>query len=88
MFISFSEINAQTTEDFETEITGATTFSDNGQNFTVTNGPGETDYAVFDCSGCGWNGTGVDNKFLDNTPGVPPQNDDTSFTITSRLIVK
>lgn len=74
---------AQTTEDFEAETTGATTFSDNGQNFTITNGPGETTYDIEFYASGGWNGTAVDNKFIDNSSGGPPTGDGSSFTITT-----
>ncbi|MFT6503562.1 MAG: hypothetical protein ACJASQ_003700 [Crocinitomicaceae bacterium] len=80
--LSFS----QTTEDFETETIGGTTFSDNGQNFAITNGPGESTYDVETFAGGGWNGTAPDNRFLDNSgaggAGVP-LNDGTSFTIST-----
>ena len=45
--VSFVQLSfSQTTEDFETETVGATTFTDNSQNFTITNGPGETNYDI------------------------------------------
>jgi hypothetical protein len=80
--LSFS----QTTEDFETETIGGTTFSDNGQNFTITNGPGESTYDVETFAGGGWNGTAPDNRFLDNSgagAAGAPLNDGTSFTIST-----
>ena len=74
---------SQTTELFETETVGATTFTDNGQNFTITNGPGETTYDIEAFAGGGWNGTGPDNQFIDNSSGSPLQNDGSSFIITT-----
>lgn len=74
---------AQTTETFETETTGATTFTDNGQGFTITNGAGETTYDIEFFSGGGWNGSGADNRFIDNTSGSPTQGDGSSFTIST-----
>jgi hypothetical protein len=73
---------AQGTEVFETEATGASTFSEGGKTFTVTNGPGET-YDIYDLAGAGWNGTAPDNKFLDNSSGIGAFNDGSSFTINS-----
>jgi hypothetical protein len=74
-------LNAQTTEDFETEIVAATTFTDNGQGFTITNGPGETTYDIESFGNAGWNGTAPDDQFIDNSGGNPPQNDGSTFTI-------
>ncbi len=74
---------AQSTEDFESETTSSTTFTDNGQSFTITNGTGETTYDIEFFSGGGWNGSAVDNKFIDNSSGTPTQNDGTSFIITT-----
>ncbi|MBL4706014.1 MAG: hypothetical protein JKY54_15925 [Flavobacteriales bacterium] len=78
-----SQINAQTTEDFESETTGSTTFIDNSQNFTITNGPGESTYDIEEIVGAGWNGTGPDNKFIDNSSGSVTLNDGSSFTIST-----
>jgi hypothetical protein len=80
--LSFS----QTTEDFETETLGGTTFSDNGQNFAIANGPGESTYDVETFASGGWNGTAPDNRFLDNSGAGgagAPLNDGTSFTIST-----
>lgn len=82
LFVSATTI-AQTTETFETETIGATTFTDNGQGFTIANGPGETTYDVEFFSGGGWNGSGSDNRFIDNSSGGPTQGDGSSFTITT-----
>lgn len=82
LFISTATI-AQTTETFETETTGATTFTDNGQGFTITNGPGETTYDVEFFGNGGWNGSGTDDKFIDNSSGMPTQGNGSSFSITT-----
>lgn len=76
-------IVAQSTEDFESESTGATSFTDNGQNFTITNGTGETTYDIEFFSSGGWNGTGVDNQFIDNSSGSPTTGNGSSFSITT-----
>ncbi len=81
--LPLSEIQAQGTEDFESETTGATTFTENGQAFTITNGPGESTYDIEFFATGGWNGTSTDDKFIDNSNGLPIQNDGTSFTITT-----
>jgi len=74
---------AQSTEDFESETPGMTTFADNGQSFTVTNGPGETTYDIETFTNGGWNGTGTDHQFIDNSSGGALQNDGSSFSITT-----
>lgn len=74
---------AQSTEDFETETTGATTFTDNGQGFTITNGSGEISYDIELVANAGWNGSSVDDKFIDNSGGTPSTNDGSSFTIST-----
>ena len=75
-------LKSQTTETFETETSGSTTFSNNGQNFTITNGVGETAYDIENFTGAGWNGTGGDNKFIDNSGGVTTGNG-SSFSIST-----
>ncbi len=65
-------VRAQTTETFETETTGSTSFTDNGQVFNITsNGPNIFDiYDSTSLGGYGWNGTTIDNKFIDNSNSV------------------
>lgn len=82
-FLNIQFIVSQTTEDFETETTGATTFTDNGQNFTITNGSGESTYDIELFNSGGWNGSTVDNKFIDNSSGLPANGDGSSFSITT-----
>lgn len=83
LFFNVNILLAQSTEDFETETVGASTFTDNGQAFTITNGAGETTYSIYQFAGGGWNGTGADNKFIDNSGGTPATNDGSSFSITT-----
>ncbi|WP_157814062.1 T9SS type A sorting domain-containing protein [Olleya sp. Bg11-27] len=73
--------SAQTTEAFEDESVNATTFSDNGQSFTIENGSGEISYDIETYAGGGWNGTFADNIFIDNSAGSPALGDGSSFTI-------
>ena len=74
---------AQTTETFETEAVLSTTFTDNGRTFSISS-VGEL-YDVNNFSGAGWNGTSVDNRFIDNSD--PANNNGTGngtgFTVTA-----
>ncbi|WP_433831012.1 MBG domain-containing protein [Flavobacterium anhuiense] len=81
IFLFSSSIFAQSTETFETEIVGNTSFTDNGVVFNVisqTGGP----FVITNVAGTGWNGTAADNQYIDNSNaadiGVPVQ-----FTIKS-----
>ena len=81
LFILISNFSfAQTTEDFETETTGSTSFTNNGQVFNITStSPGDL-YNIELYNGAGWNGSGADNKFIDNTSQTN-LGDGTNFTI-------
>ncbi len=85
LFIStFS--NAQTsTEQFETESVGSTSFTDNGVIFNIISGVAT--YDIYALSGGGWNGTAADNRFIDNTGTATAQYANSSLTIktTSNL---
>ena len=83
LFLSLLSLktSAQTTEAFEDDAVGGTTFSDNGQHFTIVNGPGEISYDIETYFGAGWNGTAADNNFIDNSSGGPGINDGSSFSI-------
>ncbi|MGZ4094135.1 MAG: LamG-like jellyroll fold domain-containing protein [Bacteroidia bacterium] len=70
------------TEDFETETGGSTSFTDNGQVFNITTqaqGPFDIDAAY---PGTGWNGTTNDNRYIDND-GFAVAGLGTGFTISS-----
>ena len=57
---------AQTTENFETETSGSTSFTDNGRTFNITSqarGPFDIQTSF---PGTGWNGTAADNSYIDN----------------------
>jgi hypothetical protein len=75
ILVSFSA-KAQNTETFETETNGATSFTDNGQTFDIT---GST-FDINSFTNGGWNGSGTDNKFIDNT-GETAGNNGTAITI-------
>ena len=80
-FLFTGSIFAQTTETFETETNDSTSFTDNSQVFNVTSQAGGT-FDIANYISNGWNGTSVDNKFIDNSAtadiGVP-----VTFTIKS-----
>ncbi|WP_129749614.1 SprB repeat-containing protein, partial [Flavobacterium beibuense] len=75
-------MRAQTTETFETETSGSTSFTDNGQVFNITSqtqGPFDIQTGYPDT---GWNGTSIDNRYIDNDgnadAGIPVE-----FTISA-----
>jgi len=58
---------AQTTETFESEPDGSTTFTDNGQLFNIISGnPAKPYYIQASYPGTGWNGSSNDNRYIDN----------------------
>lgn len=68
-----SQFSAQTTETFETETTGAFSFTNNGQVFDITSPtPTISNFNIYD-SGTnqfGWDGSNPDSKFIDNTLNI------------------
>ena len=70
-------LQAQTVETFETESNSATSFNDNNVVFNITTQAGGLFYIQGNYRGTGWNGSGSDNKYIDNTtyarPNVPVQ---------------
>lgn len=81
-FIMFKIGFAQTTEDFESESSASTTFTDNGQTFTITSQNGifdiQTGYPT-----TGWNGTSADNRYIDNDTNLGSGG--SQFTISSNF---
>ena len=83
MLMSSLLINAQTsTEQFETESSGSTSFTDNGVIFNIIshNAPA----SLFDIGyfpGTGWNGTQTDSRYIDNTGTATLANANSSFSI-------
>lgn len=71
MFISFLSLGqAPTTEVFETETHQSTSFTDNSVVFNIISHNGL--FRNFTAtSAWGWNGTGADNRFIDNTGSIP-----------------
>ena len=73
---------SQTTETFETESSGSTSFTDNGQVFNITSqaqGPFDIQASF---PGTGWNGTSADNRYIDND-GHAVGSQPVRFTISS-----
>ncbi|MDR6968507.1 hypothetical protein J2X31_002530, partial [Flavobacterium arsenatis] len=80
-FLALSESRAQSTETFETESVGSASFTDNGQVFNITS-QAPAIFDVFLYSGGGWNGTSIDNRFIDNS-GTTYFNTPVQFTISA-----
>jgi hypothetical protein len=77
---------AQTsTEQFETESVGSSSFTDNGVIFNILSTV--STYDVYVQSGAGWNGVANDNRFIDNTGTATPSfaNSALSIKTTSNL---
>jgi len=77
---AFSQVS---TEQFESESGGSTSFTENGVIFKIISHTGYFDIQA-DYPGTGWNGTGIDNRYIDNSGNVAPS---ASFSIktTSNL---
>jgi hypothetical protein len=71
---------AQNQENFETSAVGSTSFTNAGQLFNVTSQTGIFD--VYFLTGAGWNGSAVDNRFIDNS-GSTSSSSGVQFTIAS-----
>lgn len=84
LIFSIFKLNAQvtSTEDFETEPNGASSFTSNGQVFNITSQAGGTFDIYTSGAGYGWNGTAIDNSFIDNT-GTASANIPLQLTISS-----
>lgn len=77
-----SKIIAQSTENFEDEADGSTTFTNNGQSFTISSNSAGDVAVINEVDGAGWDGSTSDNKFIDNTPN-DGNDDGFSFTIST-----
>lgn len=80
------------TETFETVTPNATTFTSSGQQFLIAD-VSRSQFDIFSQANKGWNGTGVDNKFIDNTiytytnPGFTISTDNgAAFTLKSMYL--
>lgn len=83
LFISLLSFGQTSTEQFETESNGSSSFTDNGVIFSIISHVGVFDVQA-DFPDTGWNGTANDNRYIDNSNNTasPP-----SFSIktTSNL---
>ena len=77
-----NKVNAQSTEDFESEVVNATSFTDNGQSFTISNNATGNTFSIQTWLDAGWNGTSIDQIFVDNK-NRDDNNNGTSFIITT-----
>ncbi|MGU3377242.1 T9SS type A sorting domain-containing protein [Chryseobacterium sp. M5A1_1a] len=79
LLISIFSFGQTSIEQFETESNGSTSFTDNGVIFNIISHVSTFDIQG-DFPGTGWNGTGNDNRYIDNSNDTasPP-----SFSIKS-----
>lgn len=84
-FVSIVSFGQTSTEQFETESNGSTSFTDNGVVFNIISNVNTYDIQAA-YPNTGWNGTAKDNRYIDNT-GSGNQSAGTSFSIktTSNL---
>jgi Secretion system C-terminal sorting domain len=85
LFISAFSFGQTSTEQFETESNGSTSFTDNGVIFNIISNVNTYDIQAA-YPGTGWNGTAADGRYIDNS-GQGNQSAGTSFSIktTSNL---
>ncbi|UHO37762.1 T9SS type A sorting domain-containing protein [Chryseobacterium capnotolerans] len=85
LLISIFSFGQTSTETFETESNGSSSFTDNGVVFNIISHTSTFDIGVY--PGTGWNGTAVDNRYIDNTDFVSLATPNPSFSIktTSNL---
>lgn len=83
LLISIFSFGQATTETFETESSGSTSFTDNGVTFNIISHSSIFNVGIF--PGTGWSGTANDNRYIDNTSGVGPANASFSIRTTSNL---
>ncbi|WBX95869.1 T9SS type A sorting domain-containing protein [Chryseobacterium gambrini] len=85
LFLSILTFGQTSTEQYETESNGSTSFTDNGVMFNIISNVNTYDIQAA-YPGTGWNGTSADNRYIDNS-GAGNQSAGTSFSIktTSNL---
>lgn len=88
LLISFFTFAQTSTEVFETESSGSTSFTDNGVIFNIIshNAPASL-FDIGNFASTGWSGTANDNRYIDNTGTATLANANVSFSIktTSNL---
>ena len=85
LFLSIFTFGQTSTEQYETESNGSSSFTDNGVIFNILSHVNTYDIQAA-YPGTGWNGTSIDNRYIDNS-GSGNQSAGTSFSIktTSNL---
>lgn len=83
LLISIFSFGQTSIEQFETESEGSTSFTDNGVTFNILSQV--STFAIINRPNTGWNGTSNDNRYIDNTSNVSPQNSSFSIRTTSNL---
>jgi hypothetical protein len=85
LFLSIFTFGQTSTEQYETESNGSSSFTDNGVIFNILSHVNTYDIQAA-YPGTGWNGTSIDNRYIDNS-GSGNQAAGTSFSIktTSNL---
>jgi hypothetical protein len=85
LFISFFSFGQTSTEQFETESSGSSNFVDNGVIFNIISHVNTYDIQA-NYAGTGWNGTAVDDRYIDNSaPGNQSAGSSFSIKTTSNL---
>lgn len=85
LFISIFSFGQTSTEQFETESHGSASFTDNGVIFNILSHVNTYDIQA-NYPGTGWNGSAVDNRYIDNSaPGNQATGTSFSIKTTSNL---
>lgn len=82
LFLARTNVNAQSTEYFENEVSGTSLFGENGQYFILTSNSEPDSYRIGSFTDSGWNGTGIDQHFIESL-GPDNDHDGTSFIIST-----
>lgn len=83
LLISIFLSGQSSTETFETESTGSTSFTDNGVIFNIISHASNFDIGNY--PNTGWSGTANDNRYIDNSHAVGAANASFSIKTTSNL---
>ncbi|MDR2237200.1 MAG: T9SS type A sorting domain-containing protein [Chryseobacterium sp.] len=83
LLISIFSFGQTSTEQFETESVGSTSFTDNGVIFNIISHT--STFNIVNFPNTGWNGNANDNRYIDNTSNVSPQQASFSVKTTSNL---
>ncbi|MBV8326054.1 T9SS type A sorting domain-containing protein [Chryseobacterium sp.] len=83
LLISIFSFGQTSTETFETESPGSSSFTDNGVTFNIISHV--STFVIVNFPNTGWSGTANDNRYIDNTAGVGPASASFSIKTTSNL---